>query len=543
MDARKRFAPGFVSVALLGALAFGCGTSTRNAPSTNGVAGADDAGADAGAREERDASPPADAGECGRIFTGNVQMGGNTVGLPAQQAPTVLTEQELEGVSEIQGSLIIAHADTLASLHCLKKVTGALEIGATSFCPVCPPFEPALQDLHGLELLEEIGDGLRVNSVSKLRTFDGLEGLRVIKGGLSIIASRALESIAALRGVTKFDGALWISDAMLLEDLSGLDGITALSDLHLEGDKEAGFDLGFKSLHGLEGLTRLGGLTIIDAPNLKSLQALSKVTDFEGAVQLTQLDSLESIDGPSTAGRLVSIDLVEDAALTNLDGLSNLLTVDATVHLENLRRLESVSGVRALQTVGDTLSLVSLPALASLSGFESLRSVGGLTLETLPALTNVDALSHLRSIGKNGLSIKSVPIETLAPLEGVTGTVGEIHVEETQLSDLTGLGHVDKVKGLASISNNEVLTSLSGLDGLNSVAALSLDSNRSLTSLAGLSSLTSIGDTTAITITNSPLLPQCQAQAFADRFGATCVTPCTRYCATCSGLDEQATCR
>ena len=71
--------------------------------------------------------------------------------------------------------------------------------------------------------------------------------------------------------------------------------------------------------------------------------------------------------------------------------------------------------------------------------------------------------------------------------------------------------------GSLSVVGNPFLTSLSGLESLQSVSAgLTITTNGALTSLSGLESLQSSG---GLSITNNRVLPNCLAIALRDRIG------------------------
>jgi hypothetical protein len=106
----------------------------------------------------------------------------------------------------------------------------------------------------------------------------------------------------------------------------------------------------------------------------------------------------------------------------------------------------------------------------------------------------------------------------IAALSGCTEIIGNLTIEDTALTDLTGLENIRKIWGRLDIWRNVALTSLNGLDNLHSVgsyinimdneALISLNglenitnaplnlviiNNNSLTSLNGLNNLTSVG--------------------------------------------------
>jgi hypothetical protein len=78
-------------------------------------------------------------------------------------------------------------------------------------------------------------------------------------------------------------------------------------------------------------------------------------------------------------------------------------------------------------------------------------------------------------------------------LEGLTHVGGDILIKGNHaLTSLNGLNNVNTVNGIAII-NNSTLTSLSGLENILSNSHLSISNNPSLTSLAGLANLITVG--------------------------------------------------
>jgi hypothetical protein len=80
----------------------------------------------------------------------------------------------------------------------------------------------------------------------------------------------------------------------------------------------------------------------------------------------------------------------------------------------------------------------------------------------------------------------------IAVLSGCTVVTGNLNIDKTALTSLSGLENLTSVSGELTIRNNNSLTSLSGLNNLISVGGLWLYSNPVLTSLNGLENLTSV---------------------------------------------------
>jgi hypothetical protein len=129
--------------------------------------------------------------------------------------------------------------------------------------------------------------------------------------------------------------------------------------------------------------------------------------------------------------------------------------------------------------------------IAALSGYTEVT--GNLTIENT-ALTNLTGLETLTSVGGT-LTINLNSLLSLNGLEGLTSVGGNLDIRNNvSLASLTGLKNLTSVGGDLEIASNwQSLTSLTGLENLTSVGGnLSIISNP-LTSLTGLENLTSVG--------------------------------------------------
>ena len=77
---------------------------------------------------------------------------------------------------------------------------------------------------------------------------------------------------------------------------------------------------------------------------------------------------------------------------------------------------------------------------------------------------------------------------------GCTEIEGDVVIEGINISNLNGLLVLTSFNGLLTISQNPLLTSLSGLDNIISIGSLVIIRNENLENLSGLESLTSIDD-------------------------------------------------
>lgn len=153
------------------------------------------------------------------------------------------------------------------------------------------------------------------------------------------------------------------------------------------------------------------------------------------------------------------------------DAAGEVLMVYYVPGAENLGPLHALSRVDSLLEIGYASDL------RSLDGLENLERLGNLSLIANPELEDISALSSLRSSGSEPPT-KSIYI-----------------ADNDHLTNLDGLGGIERLVGVLIIEENDALTSLDGLDGLESFAQTSYD--------------------TQIIIRNNPKLPTCEAEAFA----------------------------
>jgi hypothetical protein len=168
--------------------------------------------------------------------------------------------------------------------------------------------------------------------------------------------------------------------------------------------------------------------------------------------------------------------------ITNLNGLSSIVSVGSDLYIRNTSSLMSLSGLNNLTSVGNELSIGNNALLNSLEGLGGLEFVGyALELDINPSLNNLNGLNSLTYIGGYLL---------------ISGN--------GSLVNLTGLDSLGSVGSGVNITGNSLLNNLSGLNNLNSTGGgLMLTQNYSLTSLEGLSNLSMIGGTLWINDNNS----------------------------------------
>jgi hypothetical protein len=209
-----------------------------------------------------------------------------------------------------------------------------------------------------------------------------------------------------------------------------------------------------------------------------------------------------------------SLSISNNAALTNVAGLTALTSIDAWLHIRWNDELRNINGLSGLTSVGDNIFIWSHMNLRNVDGLSGLTSVGGHLIFSLNQvldnlnglsnltnigeslglrgngnLTNVDGLSSLTRIGGD-LSIQgNGSLTNLNGLSGLTSVGEAIFIYLTSLTELDGLSNVSSVGGDLQILENSRLSNLGGLSGIPSVQNLRVENNSSLADCQPLAKL------------------------------------------------------
>jgi hypothetical protein len=235
--------------------------------------------------------------------------------------------------------------------------------------------------------------------------------------------------------------------------------------------------------------TSVSGTLIITGPDITNLDGLTSLTSVGASLWLIDNPLLSDISGLSN---LVSIGfdlrIMNNASLTNLDGLSSLTTAGRVDILDN-QALTRVDGMPALTASGDGLRIENCDALVAIDGFPSLMSARNLIIDGCDALTSMDGLPALTFIEEE-LSIRGNAV----------------------LANISGLGALTSVGIRLVIWSNPQLTCVSGPVSLNNVALeFTLLQNPMLDVCVAFGPLFTSGTFGALTLGSN--LPGCNLQS------------------------------
>jgi hypothetical protein len=161
-----------------------------------------------------------------------------------------------------------------------------------------------------------------------------------------------------------------------------------------------------------------------------------------GGDNITNLSSLYGISS------IENLTIRGNPSLHDLEGLGSLNSISGNFTLgywTGSNAIQSLSGLEGLTSIGETFQLIYNYNLVNFTGLDNLQSVGDLYIYSNDSLQSLSGLENLATIHDN-LEIK--------------GT--------TKLNDISQLSNVTLVGDRIYFKNNEALSSLTGLENIES---------------------------------------------------------------------------
>lgn len=261
-------------------------------------------------------------------------------------------------------------------------INGNLHIGSSEYNDI--------KDLTPLLTLEEITAYFRIENCTNLITTDGLQNIATIGQGLFIAYHRNLEKIIGFNHLKKLQSLVLDGNLSLTE----IRGFTALSEI---GDFQL-FDNHLADLNAFNTLEKVTNFTLAYSQSLTNLDGLSNLKTIEEKVSITSNRVLENINGLSNVRSSVKrLGISENLSLENIDGISGIsvsewLFIEANPKLEHIDSLSNISNLYGV-TIEDNIRLRNLDGLSNLVSIEE-----GIYIRKNQNLTNLDGLSQLQSL-------------------------------------------------------------------------------------------------------------------------------------------------
>ena len=299
-----------------------------------------------------------------------------------------------------------------------------------------------VHNLDKLSSLTKIGGKLGIYALPNLSSADGLANISTIGGDIEIKHSR-MTSLVWLKGVQTYNGSL------ILSNIEGL-----------------------QSLEGLENCTKINqGLNIYLNRDLIDINALKNLTSVGWYVNIQDNEKLPNIDGLSglkEVGRYLSI--YENHLITDISGLKNLNTVGSMLSIEKCPILTNINGLDNLNLV-EGVEINDNDALTNLDGLEHILSAEGiqesLSITNNSSLINIDILELLTEMPdfieiRGNESLKNLNLDNLE-------TIGFLDIgNNSELTEITGLNNLISITKGLNIGGNDNLTKISGFENISS---------------------------------------------------------------------------
>lgn len=271
---------------------------------------------------------------------------------------------------------------------------------------------------------------------------------------------------------------------------------------------------GITNLNGLSALTSINkNLLIMGTTGLTSLAGLGSLESVSGVFSLSNNSGLTNLAGLTKLEYIHALGLGDNANFVNLQGL-NALNASSIheINLSNNPLLSSLSGIEKLEglqrlILTDNASLSDLSALSGITIIAGTLSIGGQN-----SLTSLNGLQKLQRID-GAFQLIDYKGSSLAGLSALTYVGSDFYFWNNSLTDFAGLEKLAHVGGELWIGNHPNLQSLSALSALSSVGSkVDVRQNAQLTSLTGLDNINT-STLSSVMILDCPLLSDCSVKS------------------------------
>lgn len=201
----------------------------------------------------------------------------------------------------------------------------------------------ALQHLNGLNIAGIdgrvfIGGDNNTNTNALLENIDGLSGLTTVGGEVAIAHNPLLTHLNGLRHLTSIGGGLFVE---YNEQLRNIDSLHRLA--HLAGPLEVSTNPVLTQLNGLKSLTSVGNIFIAYNDALENINGLSNLNTINGFIRIRN-----------------------NAVLQNLNSFSKITRITGNIYIANNTILNNISGLQKIDpnSIEIALEILNNPALS-----------------------------------------------------------------------------------------------------------------------------------------------------------------------------------
>ncbi|GEM_PF-4555533 len=428
------------------------------------------------------------------IFEGNLELASQS---DIDQLDKLYTD--ITGTLMIGGSTV-SDINDLTKLAALREIAGALTITNN----------PLLSDLNQLADLESVTGDITISGNTTLFDFCAISGfLGNYNGNLTTEGNSFNPSQTQIAAGSCTAPDVIFQGDMVLESQADLDAITA-EYTKITGRLKIGNDAN-GDITDLSKLSKVRTVDFLEVDGNGILEDLSGLESLDSIItgNLTvrdnpQIRSLNGLQGLSYMRNDIAI--LNNALLTTLDGLDNLLTVDEVfIGKEGWNGPAGAERPNPRLTDYCALTNVVTANITALNGNRSVITANPYNPtfdEILAGTCAGDPVSDLVLTG--GLRVNTqAEVDALPEYTEITGElVIGLDAATNDITDLSKFSKLTKIGGRLLIQRTPGITDLKGFSALTSVGAIEginvgelvIRENASLVSLEGLENLTFIAD-------------------------------------------------
>ena len=206
----------------------------------------------------------------------------------------------------------------------------------------------------------------------------------------------------------------------------------------------------------------------------------------------SDITNLQGLEGLKIIDKELAIGI--NPLLTSLNGLNNLEQVsdliiqyaNALVNLQGLNSLAIFTGTHG--NGKGSIDINSNTSLVNLEGLDSVTLIGNLSIKNNPVLTNLHGLENLEKVVEQATISGDENLQSLTGLDNLKRAFIFNCTGNNSLSSLQAL-HNFNYANTMSLIGNKLLVNLKGLEGLKEIETFEIWANESMTSLEGLQNL------------------------------------------------------
>ncbi len=305
-------------------------------------------------------------------------------------------------------------------------------------------------------------------------------------------------------GCSLFSGNIQILNGADITDLTPLSQLNSITGFLRIQDNPL-----LTSFTGLQNITDVQSLEIINNDNLPNLNGLNSLTNIGYNLLIQNNDILQNINGlqnlisVGVSGNEPGVLIINNLALQNLNGLASLAVLKGGLNIRSNASLNDVSkiNITSIQTgAGNALVIEDNNALQNLSGMYLQELKGNVNIIGNASLQSVN-LSVGNSSQIYSLLIKDNPLLTdisgFSTVTNINNSFGGLQIlNNDSMQNLNGLNNVTNINNRLFVKDNDLLQHINALSSLVTTGAttsIEIMNNASLLHLDGLSSLTKTG--------------------------------------------------